>query len=71
MRFPDSHGKYSNCIELKHSNKNFSAASERFSAALAIIHLIARPFSCLYLAKILQDRTGSTSKQNRSIIYFC
>lgn len=35
------------------------SASERFSAAMAILHLIARPFSALFLAKLLQERSGA------------
>ncbi|KAF2882726.1 hypothetical protein ILUMI_23459 [Ignelater luminosus] len=36
------------------------SASERFSAAMAILHLIVRPFSALYLAKLLQERSGAS-----------
>lgn len=33
---------------------------DRFSAAMAILLLISRPFSCIYLARIIQERIGST-----------
>ncbi|KAF5283496.1 hypothetical protein FQR65_LT13884 [Abscondita terminalis] len=36
--------------------------SERFSAALAIIHLIVRPFTTIFLVKLLQDRTLITGE---------
>jgi len=39
-------------------------ASERFSAAMAILHLVTRPFSALFLAKLLQDRGESSGMGN-------
>ncbi|KAK4874523.1 hypothetical protein RN001_013883 [Aquatica leii] len=33
------------------------AGSERFSAALSIIHLIIRPFTTIFLVKLLQERS--------------
>lgn len=35
---------------------NSYGAAERFSAALAILHLVARPFTTIYMLKILRER---------------
>lgn len=34
-------------------------SSQRFSAAMAILNLVVRPFSILLLHRILQERSGS------------
>nr|XP_023023216.1 type-1 angiotensin II receptor-associated protein [Leptinotarsa decemlineata] len=41
------------------SNPNYSAR-EKFSAAMAILHLIIRPFSSIVLIRNLEERSGST-----------
>lgn len=37
-----------------------SAAREKFSAAMAILHLIVRPFSTIVMIKNLEERSGAT-----------
>lgn len=37
-----------------------TAARERFSAAMAILHLIVRPFSTILMIKNLEERSGAT-----------
>lgn len=68
LGFPDNHGE-SRKLMLKHYLKDLFCkwtlllgARERFSAAMAILHVIIRPMSTVLLIKNLEERSGTQGK---------